>query len=251
MCKATRWEAAEPTLKAATRAHGLATWAVTGRGKLAVQHLQNTATPDGLRPSANGRNPLQATKHTKAENTPLRHFNTPPPRHSRPSSNPPAQTTPVPLRSSVRGTRTSGARTQGDARGRTRCTSAPFVPDERGACERSKHAGYAGAEAGRPPVPLRSSVRGTRTSGARTQGDARGGEGPPPQIPTSPEPTPPPHPTPQPQTSFPILHILVQPNCRNRGSNRSRNQSPKKFNDITVKNNAVPGITDVHHAVCK
>ena len=143
MCKATRWEAAEPTLKAATRAHGLATWAVTGRGKLAVQHLQNTATPDGLRPYANGRNPLQATKHTKAENTPLRHFNTPrpirhsntpptlrhsntpppppsfppQPRHSCVGRNPATQTIPVPLRSSVRGTRTSGARTQGDARG--------------------------------------------------------------------------------------------------------------------------------------
>ena len=41
------------------------------------------------------------------------------------------------------------------------------------------------------------------------------------------------------------------PSCRNRGSNRSLNQSPKKFNDITVKNRAVPGITEVHQAVCK
>ena len=41
------------------------------------------------------------------------------------------------------------------------------------------------------------------------------------------------------------------PNCRNRGSNRSLNQSPKKLSDITVKNRAVPGITEVHQAVCK
>ncbi len=41
------------------------------------------------------------------------------------------------------------------------------------------------------------------------------------------------------------------PNCRNRGSNRSRSQSPKKFSDITVRKRAVPGITEVHHAVCK
>ena len=139
--------------------------------------------------------------NTKAENTPLRHLNTPPsfppqPRHSCVGRNPTTQTILVPLRSSVRGTRASGARPQGDARGRTRCTLAPFVPDERGACERSKHAGY-----------------------------ARGGEGPPPQIPTSPEPTPPSHPTPQSQTSFPILHILVQPNHRHtRQSNHAKHR---------------------------
>ena len=78
------------------------------------------------------------------------------PRHSRPSRNPTTQTIPVPLRASVRGTRTSGARTQGDARGRTQTTSAPFVADERGACERSKHAGYArggGAAHQNPPIP--------------------------------------------------------------------------------------------------
>ncbi len=39
MCKTTRWDATALKLKVATRAHGLATWAVTGSGKLAVQHL--------------------------------------------------------------------------------------------------------------------------------------------------------------------------------------------------------------------
>ncbi|MCY4475000.1 MAG: phosphatidylglycerophosphatase A [Chloroflexi bacterium] len=33
--------------------------------------------------------------------------------------------------------------------------------------------------------------------------------------------------------------------CRNRGSNRSRSQSPKKFNDITVKKRNNPGTIDI------
>ena len=39
MCKTTRWDATALKLKVAARAHGLATWAVTGTGKLVVQHL--------------------------------------------------------------------------------------------------------------------------------------------------------------------------------------------------------------------
>ena len=39
MCKTTRWAATALKLKVAARAHGLATWAVTGSGKLVVQHL--------------------------------------------------------------------------------------------------------------------------------------------------------------------------------------------------------------------
>ena len=39
MCKTTRWDATALKLKVATRGHGLATWAVTGSGKLVVQHL--------------------------------------------------------------------------------------------------------------------------------------------------------------------------------------------------------------------
>ena len=68
-------------------------------------------------------------------------------------------------------------------------STAPFVPDERGACERSKHAGYARGGRGaatrqnhtptqtatnKPPSPWR---KGARVSGAIRAGDARGGEG--------------------------------------------------------------------------
>ena len=87
-------------------------------------------------------------------------------------------------------------------KGRARANPpAPFAPSERGACKRSEHAGYARggaapgfpaptvipAQAGTHTVPLRSSVRGTRASGARPQGDARGGRATPSPI------IPPPH----------------------------------------------------------
>ena len=143
------------------------------------------------------------------------------------------ESTPSPFASSVRGTRASGARPQGDApgrrgqaipppsfprrralqrterpsrraeRGQTPC---PFRSQRKGRVQAKRctrgmpGAGTGGAELpGLPPlaqavihtVPLRSSVRGTRTSEARTQGDARGGgAGRSPSSPPSRQPPP-------------------------------------------------------------
>ena len=162
--------------------------------------------------------------NTKAENTPLRHLNTPPSFPPKQQSNNADHPSPPSLQR--KGDAGERSRPQGDARGRTQPPLPLSSPTKGARASEASTRGMPGAD-GRcgAQSPFAPSVRGTRTSGARTQGDARGGEGPPPQIPTSPEPTPPSHPTPQSQTSFPILHILVQPNHRHtRQSNHAKHR---------------------------